>query len=109
MQTAARLDFIGLPRLRGAADPFFCVEKKIGGGVDCVGGICFARGWIVGARLGLERGVDCGGEVGAGARLECGGGMTVMRRYRNCIKRRCGKKFLPKKGSQVNAALKLFV
>ncbi|MFR2461215.1 MAG: hypothetical protein ACLTAN_05060 [Christensenellaceae bacterium] len=39
-----------------------------------------ARMWFVGARLDLARGVDCGG------------GMTVMRRYRNCVKRRCGKK-----------------
>ncbi|MBS5855755.1 MAG: hypothetical protein KID07_03150 [Firmicutes bacterium] len=56
-----------------------------------------ARGWIVGARLGLARGCGLWGEVWFGARLDCGGGMTVMRRYRNCVKRRCGKKFLPKK------------
>ena len=24
--------------------------------------------------------------------MDCGDGMTVMRRYRNCVKRRCGKK-----------------
>lgn len=50
MQTAARLDFIGLPRLRGCGGSIFFVGKKIGGAA-----------------------VDCIGEVGLGARLDCGG------------------------------------
>ena len=62
MQTAARLDFIGLPRLRGCGGSvFLCLERKLGAAVDCIG-----KGWI-GARL------DCVGEVGFGARLDCGG------------------------------------
>ena len=184
MQTAARLDFIGLPRLRGCGGSvFLCWKERIWGrscglwgrgwvwcaAVDCVGEVWFgarvwfvstrfglACGWIVGAKFGLARGcglfrrgwvwceaVDCVGEVGLGtrlwivgarvglgarrglwgrelglalgcglcrrgwawceavncvdevgfgARLDCGGGRTVMRRYRNCVKRRIFKK-----------------
>ena len=146
MQTAARLDFIGLPRLRGCGGSvFLCWKGRIFGGrlwfVSARLGLGAA--WIVGARLELARG--CGlcrrgwgwceaglwgrglawretwivsTRVGLGARLwiasarvglgrgcelcrrgwvwraavNCGGGMTVMRRYRNCVKRRCGKK-----------------
>ena len=41
--------------------------------MDCGGEVGFgARLWIVSARLGLARGVDCIGEVGLGA-LDCGG------------------------------------
>ena len=96
MQTAARLDFIGLPRLRGCGGSvFLCWKENWGAAVDCVGEVgvgarldcgggswawreavdCGGRGWdwreawIVSARLGLERGVDCVGEVGLGARL----------------------------------------
>ena len=36
MQTAARLDFIGLPRLRGCGGSVFFVGKKIGAAVVCV-------------------------------------------------------------------------
>ena len=75
MQTAARLDFIGLPRLRRCGGSvFFVLERKL------------ARGWIVGARLGLVRGcglcrrglvwragVVCVDEVWLGVRLDCGG------------------------------------
>ena len=43
--------------------------------VDCVG-----EGWA------WRAAVVCGGEVGLGARLDCGGGMTVMRSYRSCRK-----------------------
>ena len=61
--------------------------------MDCVDeGWIGARLWIASARLDWGAAVDCVGEVGVGARLDCGGGMTVMRRYRNCVKRRCGKK-----------------
>ena len=145
MQTAARLDFIGLPRLRRCGGSVFCVGKKIGGrlwfvstrvgfgarrglcrrgwawceAVNCGGEVGFGAWlWIVGTRLGLARGCELWGEVGAGARLwiasarlglvrdcglfrrgwawrsavDCGDVMTVMRRYRNCVKRQCGKK-----------------
>ena len=40
-----------------------------------------ARLWFVSARLSLVRGVVCVDEVG-----------LCARRYRNCVKRRCGKK-----------------
>lgn len=55
MQTAARLDFIGLPRLRGCGGSVFLCWKENWGAVDCVG------------KVGL-----------------------CARRYRNCVKRRCG-------------------
>ena len=49
--------------------------------VDCVDeGWAWREAWLVSARLGLARGVDCGG------------GMTVMRSYRSCVKRQCEKK-----------------
>ena len=46
-------------------------------GVDCVD----ARLWFMSARFVLHEAVGCVGKVGLGAR-----------RYRNCVKRRCGKK-----------------
>ncbi len=53
----------------GAADPFFCVGKKIGGEAeDCVG-----EGWA------WCEAVDCGGEVWIGARLACGGEICFAR------------------------------
>ena len=71
MQTAARLDFIGLPRLRMCGESIFFVGKKIGGAaVDCIGEVglgarldCGGEGWI-GTRLWLV-----GARVGLGARL----------------------------------------
>jgi len=86
LQTAARLDFIGLPRLRMCGGSVFLCWKEnwraavVCVGVDCGGEVGLgARLWIVsarvglGARLGLARDVDCVDEVGFGARLDCGG------------------------------------
>ena len=65
MQTAARLDFIGLPRLRRCGGSvFLCWKENWGAAVDCVG-----KGWIVGARVGLGRDWIVGEWVGLGARL----------------------------------------
>ena len=65
MQTAARLDFIGLPRLRRCGGSvFLCWKENWGAAVDCGG-----EGWIVGARVGLGARLDFGGEVRLGARL----------------------------------------
>ena len=58
MQTAARLDFIGLPRLRGCGGSvFLCWKENWGAAVDC------------GGEVGLGARLDCGGEVRLGARL----------------------------------------
>ena len=82
-------------------------EVGVGARLDCVDEVGLgARLWIVGARVGLgARLWIVGARVGLGARrglhrrgldwgeaVDCVGGMTVMRRYRNCVKRRCGKK-----------------
>lgn len=71
------------------------LERKSGGAaVDCVDEVGLgARLWIVSARLGLVRGCELWGQgLDWGVAVDSGGGMTVMRRYRNCVKRRCGKK-----------------
>ena len=90
MQTAARLDFIGLPRLRRCGGSvFFVLERKLVRGcglwwrgwawraaVDCVDEVRLgarlwivsvmvgfgARLWIVGARVGLGRGCGLWGQ-----------------------------------------------
>ena len=63
MQTAARLDFIGLPRLRGCGGSvFLCWKENWGGGC----GLC-RRGWgwceagLWGRELGLARGCELWG------------------------------------------------
>ena len=68
---AARLDFIGLPRLWGCGGSvFLCWKENWGAAVDCFGEVWLgARLWIVVARVGFGRGVDCGARVGLGARL----------------------------------------
>ncbi len=68
-------------------------EVGLGARLDCGGEVDLARGCgLWGQGLEWDAAVDCVDEVGFGARLDCGGGRTVMRRYRNCVKRRCGKK-----------------
>lgn len=73
MQTAARLDFIGLPRLRGCGGSvFLCWKERIFGGaaVVCVGEVGFgARLDCGGGSWGWGVSVDCIGEVGLGSRL----------------------------------------
>lgn len=60
MQTAARLDFIGLPRLRRCGGSvFLCLERENLG----------TQLWIVSTRFVLSETVVCFGEVGLGVRL----------------------------------------
>ena len=49
--------------------------------------------WIVSTRVGLGRGCGLHRRGWLGARLDCADeGWIGARRYRNCVKRRCGKK-----------------
>ena len=77
MQTAARLDFIGLPRLRGCGGSvFLCWKENLGAAVDCVGEVgvgarldCGGEVGFVSVRFGLARDMDCVDEGWIGARL----------------------------------------